>query len=230
MYFCDGRLDHTTIGVCLCIRPDLDVIQIWTKNVASAASIEVFNTLLNSLLGTEATATFAKHGDTFKKGAAEARRYYLEDKVSPNVAGSAQSVNNVLKPREFTKEKKAAKKGEFSQVPVKDRKKPEGKESAAPAAAAAVAPQDKAESAFSFDVLDSGNTDTPTKEEPDDFTFLEKKKKDKRQGSRKGSTKGKKSRGEDEFGGLATSSPIIPQKVFVGAGLFGILIAAFLAI
>jgi hypothetical protein len=225
LYFCDQRLDPAvTIGLCLCIRPKLDVIQIWTKNVASAASEELYGKNLNELLGTEASLKFVKHSEAYPKKLAEARKYYLEDKVSSDEQGAAMSVNNTFKPREFTKEKKEKKKGEFEKVPVKERKQSEKAEEEE----AFVKEEPEG---FSYDILADGNQDDG-KEEPDDgLQILEKKKSEKtRKGSsKKGSSKSKKNKGDDfDFDGVSTK-PIIPQQVFIGAGLFGVFFIAFLA-
>jgi len=67
----------------------------------------------------------------------------------------------------------------------------------------------------------------------EDIQLFEKKKVDKTKkgSSRKGSTKGKKSN-KNEFDSLLTgsSAPLIPQQVFVAAGLGGALFVVLLAI
>merc|ERR1712159_307139 len=79
LYMMDSRLDNAIVGVCWCIRANLDLIQMWTKNPASAASVEVFSTKLRTLLGVDTSCgvDYARFADIFGSKASKARKYYL---------------------------------------------------------------------------------------------------------------------------------------------------------
>merc|ERR1711907_43562 len=100
--------------------------------------------------------------------------YYLGEHVSASEKGAAMAVNSIIKAREFGKQKKEKKAGEFNEVPVKERREKKQAEGDEGAVATAENP---------FDLIHAETRDGDVGE---DIEFKEKKKSDK---TRKNSTK-----------------------------------------
>lgn len=141
------------------------------------------------------------------------------------------SVDTVIQMREYgSKKKKEGKtdKDDFTEIAgsrtTKQSKSNKPKEAAATEPVSASVPQNN------YDLLDDDNTVDDAEEGGDDIQLYEKKKSEKtRKGStRKGSKKEKKSKEDYEL--PPSAAPLIPQQIFVGAGLGGILFVAMLAI
>jgi len=237
LYLLDNRLDPAIIGVCWCPRANYDLVQMWTKKEASPSSVEVFNDRICTLLGATPATTeveYDRHSDPHNAKLSKARKYYLAEATQPSQDGVVLDVNTVLQMREYGKKKEKTKTGpdDFSEVgsnkPKHEKKADEKEEIALKAAATTASAAKKNE----YDLLNDGEDDETEEAQDDDVQIFEKKKSEKtRKGStRKGSKKGKKSSNDDfEFAGT-TAPPLIPQQVFVGAGLGGILLIALLAI
>jgi len=224
--------------VCWCLRPNFDLVQLWTKSPASAAAVEVLKGKVIVLLGAKPEScdiTYDKHQDKFQPKSAKSRRYYLAEPQVPTGPGAIMSVDNVIQMREYgsskkKKEGKTDKEGftenftDISGRATKQTKSSKPKEQPAEAPVSASAPQNN------YDLLDDDNTVDDAEEESDNIQLYEKKKSEKtRKGStRKGSKKEKK--GKEDYELPASAAPLIPQQIFVGAGLGGILFVAMLAI
>jgi len=232
LYFMDGRFDNAVVGMCYCIRTNFDLMQLWTKNAASAASVEVFVSKLLHLLGTKAEVTYARLADIYGK-ANGARKFYLVENVPSSEYGAAVGVDGVVQMREFgTKKDKKKSKDDFMEVPGREvKKKPTSKAVATTEANAEESGATETANPYGFIAGDDDtNQDTGA-----DIQFFEKKKpasdKARKGSTKKGSSKSKKSSKEDDvlLSG-ASAGPLIPQQMFVGAGLAGVLLVALLAI
>lgn len=231
-YLMDNRLDNAVVGVCMCIRAGFDLIQLWTKNASSNATVEVFCSKLQLLLGSRADVTYARFSDVFGK-ASKQRKFYLIESLPGHDHGVAMTVDNIVQMREFGSKKDKKKGGAdgFTEVSnftdkKKDRTDEPKRSPLMQAEEAGVAHVDN------YGLLAGEEDDNTSGTIGEDVQLFAKKKTDK--GSRKGSTKkgSKKERKADnfEFDALATSQPLIPQQVFVGAGLGGVLFVVLLAI
>jgi hypothetical protein len=232
LYFMDGRIDNAVVGLCYCIRTNFNLMQLWTKNAASAASVEIFVAKLLLLLGTKAEVTYARLADIYGK-AHGARKFYLVENVPAAEYGAAMSVDGIVQMREFgSKKEKKKTKDDFLEVPGREIKGPSGVKKKSTEAEAETAEESGAETAanpYGFIATE----DTDTRDTGGDVQFFEKKKSDKtRKGStKKGSSKSKKSSNDDDLLLSGSSAgPLIPQQMFVGAGLAGVLLVALLAI
>jgi hypothetical protein len=131
--------------------------------------------------------------------------------------------------------KKEKKKGadEFTEVKNFVEKKPSSKDrSDEPKRSPVLEPASGAVAHVDNYALLAGDDDDSSTTIGADVQLFTKKKTDKgsRKGStKKGSTKAKKD-ADFEFDTLSTSQPLIPQQVFVGAGLGGVLFVVLLAI
>jgi hypothetical protein len=234
IYLFDNRLDLSIVGVCWCLRPNFDLVQLWTKTPQSAAAVEVLKGKLAMLLGAKpelSEVTYDKHQDKFVQKTAKSRRFYLAEPQVPTGPGAIMSVDTVIQMREYgSKKKKEGKtdKDDFTEIAgtrtTKQSKSNKPKEVAANEPVSPRVPQNN------NDLLDDDNTVDDAEEGGDDIQLYEKKKSEKtRKGStRKGSKKEKKSKEDYEL--PPSAAPLIPQQIFVGAGLGGILFVAMLAI
>merc|ERR1711959_664415 len=97
----DGRLDNAIVGACLCIRPQFDLLQLWTKTSSSNTTVEVFTSRLQLLLGTKAQVTYQRLADAFSSKTSKARKYYLVEAMAATEDEAAMTVDNIVQPREF---------------------------------------------------------------------------------------------------------------------------------
>jgi len=232
LYMMDARLDNAIVGVFWCIRANLDLIQMWTKNPASAASVEVFSAKLRNLLGVDTSCgvDYARFSETFGSKASHARKFYLVEGQFPMDCEVATSVNNIVQMREFGTKKEKKKDAEnFTEIPGREQKVVKSAPKEASTDEAASAPSGVAAVNNYATLLGDDDDDAPV--EKDDIQLFEKKKSDKtRKASTKKGSKKEKRGGKDDFELPASSAPLVSQQTFVSAGLAGVIFAALLAV
>merc|ERR1711990_511807 len=221
LYLMDGRLENAIVGVCWCIRANFDLIQLWTKNNSSHATVEVFIGKLQLLLGTRADIPYQRIADVYGSKTSKARKFYLIESVPAHHEGVAMFVDGVVQMREFGNKKKDKKSAdEFTEVAGSTKK--DTKKSETQARSPLLSAQDQSVAVENNYGLLEGDEDTKGDGViGENIQLFEKKKTDKsrKNSSKKGSTKSKKTN-KNEFDSLLTgnSAPLIPQQVFVGAG------------
>ena len=127
----DNRLDNAIVGVCWCIREHFDLIQMWTKNQSSQATVDTFVQRLQLLLGChECHVTYQRLGDVYSHKASKAKKFYLVEPVSSYGDGVAHAVDNIVQMREFSSKKEKKKNAdEFTEIvnPNKEKSAPRKK-------------------------------------------------------------------------------------------------------
>jgi len=233
LYAMDARLDNAVVGVCWCIRANLDLIQMWTKNPASAASAEVFSGKLRMLLGVDTSCgvDYSRFADIFGSKASNARKFYLVEGQAPMNCEVATAVNNIVQMREFGTKKEKKKDAEnFTEIPGRGEKvvKAASKESSTDDAAPATG---NVGVVNNYANLMDDNDEEDASVEQDNIQLFEKKKSDKTRkiSTKKGSKKEKKG-GKDDFDLPTSSAPLVSQQTFVVSGLAGVLFVALLAL
>jgi len=229
----DARLDNAIIGVCWCIREHFDLIQMWTKNQSSHATVDTYVQRLQLLLGcADVQVQYSRLSDAFSNKTSASKKFYLVEPISSYPDGVAQAVDNIVQMREFSTKKKVRSQNadEFTEI-VSDRKVEKAPRKKTEAAEVVSEETRGVAVVSNYDLL-AGEDDIGTGTIGEEVQLFEKKKPDKtRKGSsKKGSTKQKK-KGGDEFDALpGSSAPLIPQQVFVGAGLGAVLFVVLLAV
>jgi hypothetical protein len=236
LYLMDNRLDNAVVGVCWCIRANLDLLQMWTKNPVSAASVEVFTGKVKLLLGVDPSTgvDYDRFSEVWSSKLPASRKFYLVEALAPMDIEVATAVNNIVQMREFGNKKEKKKDSEnFTEIPQNEKVKKNGTATKTEKTA------DPAEESASIGGMNSygaiGTEDdddtTPLISKEDDIQLFEKKKSEKtrKNSTKKGSKKGAKA-SKDDFDLPASSAPLVSQQTFVGAGLAGVVLVAILAV
>jgi hypothetical protein len=234
-YLLDKRLDSAIVGLCWCVRQNFDLIQLWTKTASSAKTQDGFIPKLQSLLGMkDAEVSYQRLTDAYPGKKVRAHKYYLVETMAPSTDDSVvMSVESNPLMRE-TPNKKEKKKGPDDFVDVSSGRETKPRKSVEKGSPV-LQPADEKGATISennYGLLLDGEEDADdSTEKGEELKLFEKKKSDKsrKNSTKKGSRSSKKGNDED-FDLPDVSKPLISQNIFVGAGLGGILLVAFLAI